>query len=111
MTAGICLVLGAALLGQPPADAKKVPAELRGAWRLDSVRTDAGDIMLSDPRPTLVIESERLLYGGEEVARLSADATTDPKIVDLRFRGPERVYEGIYKLDKEELKICLNGRS
>jgi uncharacterized protein (TIGR03067 family) len=111
MTAKICLLLGAALVGQPPADAKKVAAELRGAWRLEAVRNAEGESMLPEPRPSLLIEGDRLLYGGEEVARLAADSATDPKIFDLRFRGPDRGYEGIYRLDKDELKICLNGRS
>src|SRR5262245_6648965 len=111
MTAGICLMLSASLLSQPPSDAKKVLAELHGVWRLDAADADSGAVRLPESRPTVTIEGDRLLYGGEEVARITADSATDPKVIDLRFRGPERTYEGIYLVQKDTLKICLNGQS
>ena len=51
MGIGICLLVGTALLGQPPKDAKPVPAELRGVWRLDSAESEAGAVPLPESRP------------------------------------------------------------
>src|SRR5262249_16657473 len=37
--------------------------------------------------------------------------TSTPKGLDLTFVESSALYEGIYLLDKEELKICLNTRT
>jgi uncharacterized protein (TIGR03067 family) len=87
------------------------PDELQGAWTLVSVEAEAGAIGLPDPRPGVLIKGDSVIYGGEVIARMSTDATTDPKVLDLRFPKPDRVYEGVYAVAKDSLKICLNGRS
>jgi len=84
--------------------------ELQGLWRLASVEAEVGEVMLPEVRPRLMVRGERLQFGGEEFARLAADAETERHVFDLRFRDPERVYEGIYKFDKDTLTVCLNGR-
>jgi uncharacterized protein (TIGR03067 family) len=105
-----CLLLALPLLGvAPPSDAKKGPAELQGAWRLVSVDTEGEPANLPDPEPVLVIEGERVLYGGEAIARISTDATTSPKVIDMRFNNPERIYEGVYAAKNDSLKVCLNA--
>jgi uncharacterized protein (TIGR03067 family) len=113
MIATIACLLAAApvLAADPPADVRKGPAELQGAWRLVSVAAEAGSVNLPDPRPALVIKGDRVLYGGEEIARVSTDSASDPKLIDLRFPGPGRVYEGVYAVEKDSLKVCLNGRT
>jgi uncharacterized protein (TIGR03067 family) len=113
MIATTTCLLAAAMLpaADPPADAGKGPAELQGAWRLVSVEAEAGSVNLPDPRPGLVIKGDRVHYGGEEVARVTTDSASDPKLIDLRFPGPGRVYEGVYAVEKDSLKVCLNGRT
>ena len=113
MFAGIVYLFAAAnlLAADRPSDIRKGPAELQGTWRLVSVEAEAGAFSLPDPRPGLVIKGDRVRYGGEEIARVSADPATNPKVFDLRFAKPERVYEGVYTVKKDSLKICLNGRS
>jgi uncharacterized protein (TIGR03067 family) len=87
------------------------PADLQGGWKLVAVETDAGPADLPDARPALVIKGDKVLHGGQEIARLSADPAADPKVIDLKFDKPERTYEGVYSLDKDTLKVCVNGRS
>jgi uncharacterized protein (TIGR03067 family) len=71
--------------------------------------------MVRDPigggEPRWVIKGDKILYGGVELAQLSADSSTSPKVIDLKMRDPERVYEGIYSVEKNVLKVCLNKRS
>src|SRR4051812_48422925 len=102
-----CLLLAAPLVAAGP------PADLQGGWRLVAVEAEAeaGSVPLPDPRPALVIKGDKLLHGGTEIARLTADPVADPKVLDLRFATPDRTYEGIYALDKDTLRVCLNGRS
>ena len=65
---------------------------------------------LKDRQPRLVIKGNRIQYGGEELANLTADATADPKGIDLKFRDADSVLEGVYTADRDSFKICLNKR-
>ena len=90
----------------------KGPAELQGTWKLVSLETDGKS---HDPvgggQPRWVIKGEKVFYGGEEIAQLTADPTTTPRVIDLKFREPDRTYEGIYAVEKDTLKVCINTRS
>src|SRR5262245_47034768 len=97
------------LAGDP--DGKNAPAELQGAGPLASVQAVGGSGNLPHPGPVLVIEGDRVLYGKEMIARVSADAATSPKVIDLRFNQPERVYEGVYTVEADSMKVCLNGQT
>jgi C-terminal processing protease CtpA/Prc len=61
--------------------------------------------------PRLVVKGDTVCYGGAEIIRLTADPSTSPRVIDLKFRDPDRVYEGIYAVEKDTLKVCLNGRA
>lgn len=110
MIAALACVL-AALAADPSAEPGTAAAEVQGTWRLVSVEAEAGSVELPEARPLLTIEGDRVLFGGEEFARVSADSTTQPKVFDLRFPDPQRTYEGIYTASKDSLKVCLNGRA
>lgn len=110
MFANVACLFALILAADPVGDAKKAPADLQGAWRLVSVEDEEGAAGLPDPSPVLVIEGNDVLYGGEKIARISADAAASPKAIDLRFKEPERVYEGVYAAETDSLKICLNGQ-
>jgi uncharacterized protein (TIGR03067 family) len=89
----------------------KVPKELQGVWKLMSIEVDG---MVRDPiggEPRWIIKGDKVFYAGEELARLAADPSTTPKVIDLKMKDPERVYEGIYAIEKDTLKVCLNKRS
>src|SRR5262249_3763946 len=93
------------------APAKQGPAELQGKWKLQSLEIDGVADDLGGAQPRWVIKGNKVRYGGEELAQLTADATTTPKILDLSFVNPKRVYEAIYVVDQDTLKICLNKQT
>jgi uncharacterized protein (TIGR03067 family) len=105
-----CLLLSLVALG---ADDKKAVApkdrtsRLEGLWKLVSIERDGDTRMLPDPQPRWRFKEGKVFYGGEEFATLTVDATTTPPCVDLAFRKPKAVYEGIYALDDKILKICI----
>lgn len=108
-SAAACLALAAA--GARP-DEGKGPAELQGCWKLVSVEADGNAVdPLGGGEPRLVVKGAAVFYGGAEVARLTADPSTSPKVIDLAFRDPEGVYEGVYAVEKDALKVCLNNRA
>src|SRR5262245_51340851 len=85
--------------------------DLRGTWRLVSVEAEEGSVDLPSPQPLVKFEGGRLVYGGDKVARVTADATTSPNVIDLQFADPDGTREGIYVVDKDSLKVCINGRT
>src|SRR5262249_28198540 len=100
-------LLAAVEPGDPPDRAGT--AELRGTWTLVALESGGPGGERAPRRPWVAIDGDEMrYYGGEVIARLTADATTMPKIIDLVFAGPTRVFEGIYALDGETLKVCLN---
>ena len=100
------------LLIAVPLVAADPPADLQGGWRLTAVEAadETAVIPLPDPKPALVIKGDQVLYGGQEIARLTADPAANPRVIDLKFAKPDRTYEGIYAIDKDTLKVCLNGQ-
>src|SRR5687767_15057747 len=96
-----CLALaeGATPAADPPG---KGPDELQGCWKLVSIETDGKS---SDPvgggQPRWILKGDTVSYGGEEILRFVADPSTTPRVIDLKFRAPERVYEGVYKVEKD----------
>ena len=59
----------------------------------------------------LVIADDQVLYGGEFLAALRNYPELTPKGLDLTFREPKQEYEGIYVIEKDRLKVCLNTRA
>jgi uncharacterized protein (TIGR03067 family) len=95
-----------------PDDPPKGPADLQGCWKLVSVETDgtAGD-PFGGGHPRWIIKGDAISYGGEEIIRITTDPSTSPRVLDLKFRDPDRVYEGVYVVEKDTLKVCLNRRA
>src|SRR5262245_53391482 len=92
------------------ADSEPPPAALSGSWRLISVEAN-GEMQQIDDDVRWVIKDNKVLYGGEPLATVVNYATSMPKGMDLTFIESSALYEGIYLLDKDELKICLNTRT
>lgn len=84
-------------------------AELQGVWQIVSV---AGSEEAAETDfaalPRWVIKDNKVIYGGEELATLTVDASTTPPTVDLGFVNPTRLFEGVYAVDETTLKICVN---
>jgi uncharacterized protein (TIGR03067 family) len=112
LTGIICLLtIASPCLGanQPTkAGAKEGVAELQGAWKLVSVELHGKVIDFTDKQPRLVIKGNKVQHVGQEIAVLSADPAATPKIIDLSFLSPKKVLEGIYAVEKDTLKICVN---
>jgi len=90
-------------------DKKEEPAALQGSWKLTTYEVDgkASDV-LDNLSVWWIIKGDKVFYGGQELAKLKADATTKPQCLDLAFTKPERNFEAIYSVEKDMLKICVN---
>jgi uncharacterized protein (TIGR03067 family) len=110
-----CLFLIAVILlavarpaeGEP----KKELAALQGIWKVVSLEVNGKAADLSDQQPRWVIKGNKVLYAGKDLAVLTVDATTTPKAVDLKFVQSKKVYEGVYSVEKDTLKICVNAQA
>ena len=107
-----CLLLffAAALAHAQPAEnmIKKELAEMQGVWRLIGFEVDGNEAFLQEHKQIRwVIRDDKVLYGGDVLAKLTLDPAANPKCLDLGFVKSKRVHEGIYKLDKDRLKICV----
>src|SRR2546425_4104852 len=89
----------------PPKDG---PAELDGKWKLVALQIKGENLDLAGSQPKWVIQGNKVRYGGQELVRLTVDATAKPKVMDLAFLDPKKVYEGIYSIDQDTLKVCFN---
>jgi len=113
LAVGVCLALLASGAASRPDDPPgKGPAELQGCWKLVSIEADGktGD-PVGGGQPRWIIKGDTVSYGGEEIIRFTADPSTTPRVIDLKFRDPEGVYEGIYVVEKDTLKVCVNKRA
>jgi len=58
-----------------------------------------------------VIKKDQVSYGGEPLASLATYASSTPKGIDLAFHEPTKEYEGIYVVDADRLRLCLNVKT
>jgi uncharacterized protein (TIGR03067 family) len=110
-----CLLLAATpLLGpdQPGDDqAKEALAPLQGMWKLASFEAAGQAQDLPDDPPRWFIKGNKVLYGGSELAVLTVNNATTPRCLDLAFVSPKRVLEGIYTVEGNTLKVCVNRQA
>jgi uncharacterized protein (TIGR03067 family) len=86
-------------------------AELQGVWRLTAVEANGKSREpFGGGEPRWVVRGETISYGGEMLGKIAADPATRPRLFDLKLREPEREYEGIYAVEKDTLRVCLNRR-
>ena len=92
----------------PGPELKKELAELQGVWRLVGFEVDGKEAFLQEHKQLRwVIKDDRVLYGGDELAKLTLDSAANPRCIDLHMVKSKRQLEGIYKLEKDRLKICV----
>lgn len=89
---------------------KEGVSELQAKWKLTGVEVNGGEAELPvDDLPVWEIKDGKVLYGPEELATLVVDGGVTPKTIDLQFVSPAKTYEGIYAVDGETLRICVNN--
>jgi len=91
------------------ADDTKGIAELQGKWKLSAVEVNDRPADLPDDLPVWEIKENKVLYGQEELATLVVDGGVTPKTIDLQFLSPAKTYEGIYAVEDDTLRICMNN--
>jgi uncharacterized protein (TIGR03067 family) len=88
---------------------KAPPVALQGGWKVTDLEIDGKPNELpAGASFWVVIKGDKLFYGGEELAKLTCDTTTTPPCIDLAFRKPDRVYEAVYSVEDDTLKLCVN---
>jgi uncharacterized protein (TIGR03067 family) len=110
-----CLFVGVTALPAPekPADAppKGDLAALQGVWKVESLEVDGKEAEFPQNPLRWVIKGNKVFYGGAELAVLKPDDSTSPKLLDLEFVKLKRVLEGIYSVEGDTLKLCVNRQS
>lgn len=81
---------------------------LEGKWRLESVEENGKPVELGELRPRWWIKENTVNYAGSSLAELKLDPNSTPKCVDLLWMQPKRTFEGIYSLEGDSLKLCIN---
>jgi uncharacterized protein (TIGR03067 family) len=81
---------------------------LQGTWKVTALEADGKPTDLPDVSFWWFIQGDKVRYGGQELARLTVDTKSQPKSIDLKFNNPERAYEGIYSVEDDTLRICVN---
>jgi uncharacterized protein (TIGR03067 family) len=96
-------------------EAKKELQKLEGKWRVVKFADATKEAEAKDQELYFVFKGTELkLTSGEksETIHITAiDPTTDPKCIDLsekRDGRPERILEGVYKIDGETLQIAFS---
>lgn len=129
-TAGLlALACSAAFLptamGQPPTAARQVASQkvetdadrLQGKWRIMSIAVEDKVVKRGDaPRAwkgtfekDLFVDGNRFGQVGYSNANIKLDETRVPKQLTIADDDGKLTYRGIYALDGDTLKVCLNG--
>ncbi len=107
----VCLsVLALGVAANLPAgeQPKKGQPELQGTWKIVGLEAEGEDAEFPSNLPRWVIKGDKVFYAGEVLARLTIDPATTPRTVDLAFDNPKRVFEAVYVVDGDTLKISVN---
>jgi uncharacterized protein (TIGR03067 family) len=104
----LALIPSAAFADGAEDAAKKKLAPLQGGWKFEALEVDGERADSLEASFWWFIKGDKVLYGGSELATLVLDNETTPKCIDLNFQERKRVYEGIYAIEEDTLKICVN---
>jgi uncharacterized protein (TIGR03067 family) len=102
------LLCGAAASPARAQDGKKALAELHGTWKITALEANGQPAETVPNMPHWVIKDAEVRYGGTKLADLSVDGNASPRSMDLTFADPKRVFEAIYTIEGNTLKICVN---
>jgi uncharacterized protein (TIGR03067 family) len=94
--------------GSQAQDAKKGVPELQGTWTIVDVQDHGESVPFPGNLPRWVIKGNKVYYGGEVLAVLTAFPDSTPRGIDLTFTKNDRTYEAIYAFEGDQLKLCIN---
>lgn len=118
------LVLAAASLaaiGVNAADNKDAPKgdkeKLQGKWQIMSIATEDKVVKREDKlaawkgtfEKDLFVEGDRFGQVGYSNAKIKLDDTREPKQITIQDDDGKLTFRGIYVLDGDTLKVCMNG--
>jgi uncharacterized protein (TIGR03067 family) len=104
----ICATAGLTYAQPEEGKLKKERAQLQGVWRIIGFEVDGKEIYLQEQKQIRwVIKDDKVFYGHDELGKFTLDLAATPRCLDLTMIGNKRLYEGIYQLDKDRLKICF----
>lgn len=113
LLAAVCWIFpNSNAVGSDDTPPSRQAAELQGCWKLVSLEVNGETRKpLGGGEVRWVVKGDQVFYGGVEAIRISADPSTTPRVIDLKFLEPDEAYEGIYAIEKDQLKVCFNARS
>lgn len=100
--------LSTVAIPQETATENKAVAELQGVWKLTAIEQEGETREFAERAPYWVIKGDKAFYGGVELAKLTPDASTTPRCLDLAFLAPKAEREGVYAIKDNILKICVH---
>lgn len=108
-------------IGVSAADNKDIPkgdkGKLQGKWQIVSVAVE-DKVIERDGVPRewkgtfekdLFVEGDRFGQVGYSEAKIKLDETRDPKQITIQSDDGKLTFRGIYALDGDTLKVCING--
>ena len=100
-------IIGQAIADEPVKDLDR----LKGKWKVTSSEFEGKDATFTYRRTFMVIEGDELYFtdgfAQSKKTKFKLDTNSDPKSIDLDPDG--RIGKGIYSIDKDLLKLCLNS--
>lgn len=99
--------------GAPRGDKEK----LQGKWHIVSIAVE-DKVITREGAPKewkgtfetdLFVEGDRFGQVGSGNAKIELDETRDPKQITVRDDGGKLTFRGIYSIDGDALKVCING--
>jgi uncharacterized protein (TIGR03067 family) len=116
VTATLVLAIGVSAAGNKGTQ-KGDKEKLQGKWHIVSVAVEDKVVKREDVpqewkgafEKDLFVERDRFGQVGHSNAKIEFDETRNPKQITVRDDGTKLTFRGIYSLDGDTLKVCLNG--
>ncbi|HWE40107.1 MAG TPA: TIGR03067 domain-containing protein [Isosphaeraceae bacterium] len=110
------IVLTVPLLALGDEPKKEDKERLKGTWLVLSCKVGARSIDVpADPMDTWTFEKDQVVntHDGKKAEKpwtFAIDPKAEPKTIDLSLDG-KVVYQGIYEIDGQRLKVCYNKKT
>ncbi len=108
LTAAVCLVFLAAAGAQDSDEAvKKEEGLFKGNWKIESFETEQGknDDLIG---ATLTFDAKNLEFKkGDDTKKFTITVNPLGKPKEITFKMDDKEHHGIYKIEKEDMTICV----